>query len=158
MILRRISASKSLWRKHDLSKLILIPDASQNVSNITLKAIQFSKEPTPNIITSSTKSRCVRESWGEILIPLILPLTFASSINKLSPSITRMNNRGDKGHPCLMPRVAVKKGEGEPFTRMEKLQKKYSPGSNLLLQVEPQFEEDKSDESPINPIKCLSQI
>ena len=34
--------------------------------------------------------------------------------------MTKMNNRGDKGHPCLMPQEAVKKQEGEPLTRMEK--------------------------------------
>lgn len=35
----------------------------------------------------------------EILIPLIFPIFFASPISLLSPSINRMNNKGDNGHP-----------------------------------------------------------
>ena len=60
-------------------------------------------------------------------MPLILPFDLASSINKLSPSMTSMNSRGDNGHPCLMPQDAVKKQEGEPLTRREKIADEIQP-------------------------------
>ena len=127
MILRSRSASRSLWRKQDFSILVRIPEASQKVSRITLKSIHSSKEPRPNIITSSTNSRCVRNSCGKIFIPLILPFLLASLIRRLILSITRMNNRGDSGQPCLIPRKARKKVVGDPFTRTTKLAEEIHP-------------------------------
>ena len=114
VILNKVPSSTLLNRKQDLSEFMLIPEASQKVSNITLKAIHSSQVPNPYRITSSTKRRWVRESWCEILIPLIRPCLRASSIRRLSPSITRMNKRGERGHPFLIPREAVKKLEGDP--------------------------------------------
>ena len=50
-------SSTLLNKKHDLSIFILIPEAAQKVSKITLKATHSLKVPVPNRITSSTKSR-----------------------------------------------------------------------------------------------------
>ena len=108
VILFKVPSSTLLNRKQDLSKFMHMPKAPQKVSRITLKAAHSSHVPKPYRITSSTKRRCVRESWCEILIPLIKPFLRASSIRRLSPSITRINSRGDRGHPCLIPREAVK--------------------------------------------------
>ena len=87
----------------------------------------------PNSRTSSTKSRCVRKSSEEILIPFNLPVLLASAIKRLRPSITRMNNRGDKGQPCLILREARKKEEGEPLTSMEKFVEEMHP----MIQLTP---------------------
>ena len=108
-------SSTLLNKKQDLSIFMLIPKAVQKVSKITLKATHSSKVPAPNRITSSTKSKWVKESWEEIFMPLIFPLFRASFIKRLSPSMTRINRRGDKGHPCRIPLVAVKKEEGLPL-------------------------------------------
>ena len=70
-----------------------------------------------------------------------------------------MNNRGDKGHPCLMPREVVKKGEGEPLTRMAKFADVIQPRIQFTPTIRtPDLKKNKSDEIPIEPIKCLSQI
>ena len=41
--------------------------------------------------------------------------------------MTRMNKRGDSGHPYLIPREAEKKEEGEPLTSTEKLAEEMHP-------------------------------
>lgn len=38
----------------------------------------------------------------------------------LSPLAIRMNKKGERGSPCLMPLEGLKVGVGEPFKRMEK--------------------------------------
>ena len=65
-----------LNKNSDFSTLMLIPESLQKVS---------------------MNKRCVRDRDDEICIPLIIPFAFASLINKPSPSMMRMNRRGDKG-------------------------------------------------------------
>ena len=88
---------------------------------MTSKAIHSDSVPEPKSITSSTKRRCVRESKGEILMPLMIPCDLASAIKRLRPSMTSMKSKGERGQPCLMPREALKNLEGVPFTRTTKL-------------------------------------
>jgi len=39
-----------------------------------------------------------------------------------SPSIIRIKRKGDRGSPCLRPPEGLKVFDGEPFTRIEKLE------------------------------------
>ena len=66
-------------------------------------------------------------------MPRILPFALASLINKLSPSITKINSRGDKGHPFLIPLEAVKKHEGVPLIKIAKLTEMRQP----MIQLTP---------------------
>ena len=70
---------------------------------------------------------------GEILIPRIKPLDLASQMRRLRPSMTRMKRRGDKGHPCQIPREAVKKVEGVPLIRTAKLTEERHPIIQLTV-------------------------
>jgi UDP-3-O-[3-hydroxymyristoyl] glucosamine N-acyltransferase len=47
------------------------------------------------------------------------PLTAAKIIRRLKASITKTNNRSDKGSACLSPRELLKKPLGEPLTNTE---------------------------------------
>ena len=53
-------------------------------------------------------------------IPWIFPTHFASPMSRLSPSITNKKRRGDKGHPCRIPFVALKNPGGEPLITTKK--------------------------------------
>ena len=115
------STSRLLKRKQDFSKLMHIPNALQKVLRMTSKAIHSDSVPEPKSITSSTKRMCVRTSKGEILMPLMRPWDLASTIKRLSPSMTSMKSKGERGQPCLMPREALKNFEGVPLTRTTKI-------------------------------------
>ena len=85
------------------------------------KVVHSSRVPEPSRITSSTNNKWVRARDGDILIPLMRPCSLASEIKRLNPSMTRMNNSGERGHPCLIPLEAAKNQEGVPLTRIAKL-------------------------------------
>ena len=103
-----------------MSTLMLILDALHKVLKITSKAIHSYKVLVPSRITSSTKRRCVRARVEEIFIPMMRPCSLASMIKRLSPSITSMKRKGDKGKPCLIPLEEVKNFEGVPLIRTAK--------------------------------------
>ena len=115
-----ISSAILLYSKHNLSRLMLIPEALQKVLSITSKAIYSYKVPVPNKITSSTNRRWVRVSEEAICIPRMRPWSLALDIKRLRPSMTRIKSSGDRGQPCLMPREAEKNFEGVPLTRTTK--------------------------------------
>ena len=108
-----------------------MPEASQKISRIPLKASHSSTEPNPKSITSSTNSRWVRESFEEIFMPLTFPVHLASSINRLIPYMTKMNKSKDNGQPCLRPREAGKKEEDEPLIKTAKLVEDMQPRIQL---------------------------
>ena len=110
-----------------MSILMHILEALQKVLKITSKAIHSGKVLVPSKITSSTKRRCVRARVEEILIPLMRPCSLASEIRRLSPSITSMKSKGDKGQPCLIPLEAAKNFEGVPLIRTAKLAEVRNP-------------------------------
>ena len=126
-------SSRLLNKKPYLSVLIFMPKVAQKVSKITLKETHSSEVLVPKRITSSTKSKWVKEIWEEILMPLIFPLFWVSLINRLSPSMTRINSRGDNEQPYLIPLVAEKKQEGVPFTCKEKFAEDKQP----MIQLTP---------------------
>ena len=98
-----------------MSMLMFILDAIQNLLRMMSKAIHSVKEPDPKRITSSTNRRWVSVKCGEIFIPLIRPLFLASAIIILSPSITSIKSRGERGHLWQIPLEAGKKLEGIPL-------------------------------------------
>ena len=117
----KILRSNSLYKKLDLFILMLIPDVEHKVSSSTSKAIHsmiHSSHTKKNDIVY--KSRWVKYKVSKILMPRILPLAFASLIRRLIPPMTKINSRGDKGQPFLIPLVAVKKHVGVPFTKIAK--------------------------------------
>ena len=73
----------------------------------------------------------MRDSLEETFMPLTFPLRFASSIKRLSPSINKMNSKGDRGHPYLKPLEAGKKEEDDPFIRTAKLAEEMQPRIQL---------------------------
>ena len=112
---------------------MLIPEALKKVLKMTSKAIHSTNVPVPKSITSSMNKRWIRDRAEEFFIPLISPFNFASLINRLRPSMTRMNRRGDKGHPCLMPLETLKKFEGVPFTSTTK----FADDKQPIIQLTP---------------------
>ena len=52
----------------------------------------------------------------------MLPTSFACLIDRQSPYIMRIKRKGESGSPCLRPLKGVKVLEGEPLTRIEKLE------------------------------------
>ena len=69
---------------------------------------------------SSTNNKCVMFKFVVILIPSNSPLLFASRIALLKPSATSKKSRGERGHPCLNPCSAWKKGDAAPLMRTAK--------------------------------------
>jgi len=86
----------------------------------------------------------------EVFILVIFPSACACLSIKLSPFITKINSKGDKGQPCQIPRPLQKKGEGPPFTKTTKevvltqliiqfLIKRLSPILNSIIRRKSQF-------------------
>jgi hypothetical protein len=55
-----------------------------------------------------------------MLIPFKLPFPEVSFRDLLRLSTTKRKTRGDKGHPCIIPLLGLKKGEATPFIRITK--------------------------------------
>ena len=54
------------------------------------------------------------------MIPLMRPCDLASTIKRLSPSMTKMKSKGEREQPCMMPHEALKNFEGVPLTKTVK--------------------------------------
>jgi hypothetical protein len=72
------------------------------------------------IRTSSTK-KILKILWIlDILTPKIFPSDYVFLSSRLCPSITKMNNKGDKGHSFLNPCPLWKKGDAPSFIKVAK--------------------------------------
>ena len=127
-----INCFKSWQRKEYFSKLILITEDEQKRSSSSLYACHSSKLLIPKKTTSSTKSKWVMESVGEIWIPWILSFLFASPIRRLIPSIKSIKSKGKRGQPCLIPLDAAKNFEGVPLISTAKFVDEMHPIIHLI--------------------------
>jgi len=65
--------------------------------------------PSRKIMTSSMNSRWVRKQSSDILRPQRSPSLLADAINRLRPSMTIKNRRGERGKAWLRPLLEWKK-------------------------------------------------
>jgi hypothetical protein len=72
------------------------------------------------IRTSSKRNKLIILRIPVILTPEIFPSDYAFLSRRLSPSITNIKSRGDKGHSFLSPRPLWKKGIGPPLIKIAK--------------------------------------
>jgi hypothetical protein len=102
------------------SKFILSPEAHQKSSSNDLITNNSSRDSFDMIRISSTKIRWRILITLDTFTPDKTPSDCLFFSRRLILSITKMNNRGESGHPCLRPRSLWKKVEVSPFIRTTK--------------------------------------
>jgi hypothetical protein len=55
-------------------------------------------------------------------MPEIVPSKMLFFIKRLSPSIAKINNKGDRGHPCQSPLPLLKKSVASPLRKIAKVE------------------------------------
>ena len=148
----------SLKRKQYFSLLIFMLVTEHKRSRFSLKPCHSSRVPSPNSMTSLTKSRWVECRLGDTLILEIFLDCWAFLISRLMISITRMKNRGERGQPCLIPLVIEFFLEGVPLTRTTKLNKHMHPIIQFTPSTSTPFCKYKSEEGPIYTVKGFHQV
>ena len=104
----------------DLEWLIFTPEASPKSFKILLKSFASFTMGVPWSRVSSTNYWCVEVGqFSNGLMPFISPAAVALFMLLLSPSIIRMNRKGDNRSPCLMPLDGRKGLAGAPLISSE---------------------------------------
>jgi len=115
----RLSSIKIEKWKVDLRRVLQRPEAHQKVDS--KKSITFHSLKLNVVImrTSTTKKILSIFYEREIFTHVICPSICAFLRRRQRPSITKIKSRGDKGHPCLIPRPLWKKRVGKPLINIE---------------------------------------
>ena len=94
-----------------------IPDALQKFFRIILISLHSCSQDLVIISTSSTNNRWRIFTNLETFISVNSPSAWTFLRSKLRPSITKMNNNGDMGYPCLNPLSLWKKEVVSPLIK-----------------------------------------
>ena len=104
----------------DLEWLISALEASPKYFKIILKSFPSFTMGVPWSRVSSTNCWCVEVGqFSKGLMSFISPAAVALFMLLLSPSIIRMNRKGGRGSPCLMPLDGQKGLAGAPLISSE---------------------------------------
>jgi len=95
------------------------------VPEVALKVCKKERIPFTSLRVVGRNKKTSSTNWWwvtgrsapKIIKPLIWPYKIDLAKNRLSPSITRINKKGDRGSPWHNPHDNVKVLEGEPMIR-----------------------------------------
>ena len=108
----------------DLPRLIFRLDTALNQIRIIRRIKIWSKSGSQKISVSSAKRRWDTAMDLPSKLPTLNPDMHPSwtALSNILPraSVTKTNNNGDNGSPCLKPLVLPKNPQGEPLIKMEK--------------------------------------
>ena len=104
----------------DLVILMSWPDLSQKSNKILPRFLQSRTVALVKRKISSAKNRCERRTrplkdMGWIALSRIASFNLIDNLSR-----QRMKRYGDRGSPCLMPRLGITSGKWVPFQRMWK--------------------------------------
>jgi len=104
----------------DFEWFVKIPVADEKRERIFEKERESLMLPSRKIMTSSSNTRWVRKQSSDILRPQRSLSLLADAINRLRPSMTIKNRRGERGQPCLRPLSEWKKMRCRPIDKYTK--------------------------------------
>lgn len=107
--------------------MIEVPEVVAKSFRIDFKVLASWRVGSPIRVVSSTN--WVWERGGFMLCtgrPLREEVLTVVVIDLMIPSAMRMNGKGERGSPCLIPLDGLKVGDGEPFSRIEKKEEEMS--------------------------------